>query len=150
MNQVILTGMALMGGVFLAMQGGLNAQLGSLLKNPLLATLIAFVMSSGMAAVAILISMKELPSAEQVRSIPSYLWFSGALSSVIGVSLYYYTIPRLGISTMISLGLSSQLIFSVIAGHYGWFGLPIEPVSIKRLAGVILMITGILFINNTK
>lgn len=139
-----------MGGVFLAMQGGLNAQLGSLLKNPLLATLIAFVMSSGMAAVAILISMKELPSAEQVRSIPSYLWFSGALSSVIGVSLYYYTIPRLGISTMISLGLSSQLIFSVIAGHYGWFGLPIEPVSIKRLAGVILMITGILFINNTK
>lgn len=139
-----------MGGVFLAMQGGLNAQLGSLLKNPLLATLIAFIMSSGMAAVAILISMKELPSVEQIRSIPSYLWFSGALSSVIGVSLYYYTIPRLGISTMISLGLSSQLIFSVIAGHYGWFGLPIEPVSIKRLAGVILMISGILFINNTK
>jgi transporter family-2 protein len=67
--------------------------------------------------------------------------------SVVGISLYYYTIPRLGISTMISLGLSGQLIISVIAGHYGWFGMPEEPVTIKRMVGAIAMIVGIVMIN---
>jgi transporter family-2 protein len=48
---------------------------------------------------------------------------------------------------MISLGLSGQLIISVIAGHFGWFGMPVEPVTIKRLFGVMAMIIGIIMIN---
>lgn len=42
MNQYINILLAFVGGVFLAMQGGLNAQLGVQLKNPLLASLTAF------------------------------------------------------------------------------------------------------------
>ena len=34
MNNYVLLILAFIGGVFLAMQGGLNAQLGVLLKNP--------------------------------------------------------------------------------------------------------------------
>jgi transporter family-2 protein len=148
MNQIHLILLAFIGGIFLAIQGGLNAQLGSLLKSPILASLIAFFCSALFAGLIVLIGMKQTPSIDQVRAIPAYLWFSGALFSVVGISLYYYTIPRLGLSTMISLGLTGQLIISVIAGHFGWFGMPIEPVTIHRIIGVAAMITGILFINN--
>ncbi|BDW93725.1 MULTISPECIES: DMT family transporter [Flagellimonas] len=147
MNQYINILLAFVGGVFLAMQGGLNAQLGVQLKNPLLASLTAFFFSTLFALVVVVISIKNIPNASQLWSIPKHLWFTGALFSVIGIGLYYYTIPKLGISTMISVGLFGQLIFSAIAGHFGWFGLPQEPMAIKKIVGLITMVIGILLIN---
>jgi transporter family-2 protein len=148
MNQTTLIILALIGGIFLAMQGGLNAQLGVLLRSPLLASLVAYFFSTSIALVAVALSIKSMPTIQQLKEIPYHLWFSGAVFSVIGISLYYYTIPKLGISTMISLGLFGQLIFSVIAGHFGWFGLPTEPIEYKKIMGVSAMIIGILLINN--
>lgn len=138
---------ALIGGVFLSAQGGLNSQLGASLKNPLLATLVAYLFSTLFAGILVLLSLKNIPTLQQVKAIPVYLWFTGALLSVVGISLYYYTIPKLGISTMISIGLFGQMIFSVIAGHFARFGLPKEPLDIKRLAGMIAMILGVILIN---
>lgn len=139
--------LAFIGGVFLAIQGGLNAQLGVLLKNPILASLIAFFSSTIFALVFVLFNFKSVPTISQIKGVPFYLWFTGGLFSVIGISLYYYTIPKLGISTMISIGLCGQLIFAVIAGNYGWLNLPLEPITLKKIIGISSMIIGILLIN---
>ena len=89
----------------------------------------------------------QLNSIEQV---PWYLWFIGGLFSMIGISLYFYTIPKFGISKMITLGLSDQLIFSVIVGQFGWLNLPVELLTTKRLIGVFTMIISIILINSNK
>ncbi|WP_438711533.1 DMT family transporter [Aquimarina muelleri] len=147
MNTYILSVIAFFGGAFLAAQGGLNAHLGVLLKNPLLASIVAFTSSLIFAFIFIVFTTKSVPSLVEIKEIPIYLWFTGGFCSVIGVSLYYYTIPKLGIATMISLGLSGQLIFSIIAGQFGWLSLPTEPITIKKIVGVITMLIGILLIN---
>lgn len=147
MNNYVLLILAFIGGVFLAMQGGLNAQLGVLLKNPLLASLIAFSSSTLFSFVFVLINYKSLPTIIQIKEVPIYLWFTGGFFSVLGISLYYYTIPKLGISTMISIGLCGQLIFAVIAGNYGWLNLPLEPITLKKTIGMSSMILGIVLIN---
>ena len=147
MNQLLLSFLAFAGGVFLAIQGGLNAHLGVLLKNPLLASVIAFFSSTLFALVFFCVNARDFPDVGSLKGIPLYLWFTGGLFSVMGISLYYYTIPKLGVSTMISLGLCGQLCFAVIAGHFGWLSLPVEPITIKRIAGLSAMIAGILLIN---
>lgn len=147
MNQLILSAIAFTGGIFLAAQGVFNSQLGVLLKNPLLASVIAFFSSTIFAFLFVIISVKNPPSLALVKNVPFYLWFTGGLLSVIGISFYYYTIPKLGISTMISIGLCGQIIFSIIAGHFGLLGLPIEPITLKRVIGVLSMISGIFLIN---
>ncbi|MFY0602191.1 MAG: DMT family transporter [Cyclobacteriaceae bacterium] len=147
MNKIALLTLAFVGGISLAIQGGLNSKLGVLIKNPLLASVIAFSCSTVFAATAAFLVNRNIPTGDQLKQIPVYMWFTGGFFSVIGISLYYYTIPKLGVSTMISMGLCGQLVFAVIAGHYGWLGLPVEPASIKRIAGVISMVTGILLIN---
>lgn len=147
MNQFILSTLAFTGGIFLAIQGGLNAQLSVLLKHPLLGALVAFFGSAVFALLFILLGVRTIPTWGQIKEVPYYLWFAGGLFSLVGISLYYYTIPRLGVSTMISLGLSGQLIFAVIAGHFGWFGLPVEPITTKRILGALAMITGIVLVN---
>ncbi|MGS2738382.1 DMT family transporter [Sinomicrobium sp. M5D2P17] len=147
MNQLNLSALAFIGGIFLAIQGGYNARLGVLLKSPLLASVLAFFFSTVFALIIAAISLKKLPDREMIRHIPFYLWFTGGLFSVFGISLYYYVIPKLGVSTMISLGLCGQLIFAVIAGHFGWLHLPTEPLTLKRILGVLSMMAGILLIN---
>ena len=147
MNQLILSAIAFTGGVFLAAQGVFNSQLGVILKNPLLAAVTAFFSSTIFALLFVIISMKNPPDMQMLKTVPFYLWFTGGLLSVIGISLYYYTIPRLGISTMISIGLFGQIVFSLVAGHFGLLGLPMEPITIKRLAGTFSMLAGILLIS---
>ena len=147
MNQYSLSFLAILGGMFLAAQGGLNSSLGVLLKNPFLASVIAFFFSTLFAILIVSFNYKQIPSTTDIQQVPGYLWFTGGLLSVIGISIYYFTIPRLGISTMISLGLFGQLIFSIIAGHYGWLNLPIEPISFKKIVGFLSMLIGILLIN---
>lgn len=148
MNHLIYSALAIIGGVFLAAQGGLNSNLSVLLKSPLLSAVVLFSSSTIFAFTFALLSVKSIPNWIEIKQIPIYLWFTGGLFSVLGISLYYYTIPKLGISTMISLGLIGQLIFSTIVGHFGWLNLPIEPISIKKILGLITMISGILLINS--
>ena len=105
---------------------------GVLLKHPLYAAVVAFFSSTLLALLAILFTVRALPNFDLVKEIPYYLWFTGGLFSMLGIGLYYYTIPQLGVSTMISLGLCGQLIFAVIAGHFGWLNLPLEPITIKE------------------
>jgi len=147
MNKLFLVACALIGGFLLALQGGINARLGVLLKNPLLASFVAFTSSALIATCVIALTVRELPTSQALKQIPYYFWFLGGLCSVSGLVLYYYTIPRLGIATMISLGLSGQLIFAVVAGHFGWFKFPVQPIDTTRIVGVILMLIAIIMIN---
>lgn len=135
------------GGVFLAMQANLNSHLGSLLKNPLFAAVPAAFSSALFAMIFVLVTTKTTPNISLVKQVPFYLWFAGGLFSVLGLIFYFYTIPKLGISTVVSIGLCGQLIFAAIAAHYGWLGLPIEPFTIRRIIGVFIMITGTFLIN---
>jgi len=133
-------------GILVVIQGGINARLGVLLNNTLLATSAALVISASFTLIAVLVTVRELPSLEQVKLIPSYMWFTGGALSFLAVTLFYYTIPRIGISTAVIFGLSGQIIFAAIAGHFGWFGMPIEPVTIKKVMGIMVLTLGIILI----
>ncbi|WP_020533126.1 DMT family transporter [Flexithrix dorotheae] len=148
MKTLILQILAFSGGVFLAIQAGFNTQLSGHLKQPVLAAISTSVFSVAFASLFIIITGKQIPNMHEARLIPWYLWGIGGLFSVLGISLYFYTIPRLGISKMIAMGLCGQLIFSMVAGNFGWLNLPVEPLTSKKLLGTFAMILGIILINN--
>ena len=143
MNYVSMLLLSFAVGIMVVVQGGLNAKLGVLLNNPLLGTSAALTMSACFTLVAVFVSVKEFPSIQQIKAIPFYLWFTGAAFSFIAVSLFYYLIPKLGISTAVTFGLCGQIAFSMIAAHFGWFGLPVEPISFKKILGVLMLIGGV-------
>lgn len=147
MDRILFSIIAFAGGIFLAVQAGFNSRLGTLLKSPLLAAISASAFSFIFAVLYVAATTRQYPGMSTLRTIPISLWFTGGLFSVMGISLYYYTIPKLGISTVVSIGLCGQLLFSLFAGHLGWLNLPPEPVTVKRIAGVACLMTGILLIN---
>ena len=148
MKSILLHLLAFTGGVFLAVQAGFNSQLGTILKQPILAVIATSITSTIFGVVVFLLIGKESFQLQSIGNVPWYSWFTGGLFSMIGVSLYFYTIPKLGISKMIALGLCGQLIFSLLAGKLGWLNLPVEPLTLKRKLGAFAMVIGILLINS--
>ena len=146
MSYISLLILSFMVGIMVVVQGGLNSRLGIHLNSPLLATSAALTMSAVFTLVTVLVTVRQLPSIQQLRTVPPYLWFTGAVFSFIAVTLFYYLIPKLGISTAVSFGLCGQIFFSMIAAHYGWFGLPVELITFKKVVGSIAMISGIFLI----
>jgi transporter family-2 protein len=147
MRLYILTLLALTGGIFLAIQAGFNSQLGSILKQPVLAVISSSISSVVFGIIILLFFEKGSIQSIVTSHVPWYLWFVGGLFSVVGIYIYFYTIPKIGISKMIALGLCGQLIFSLIAGKFGWLNLPVEPITTKRLIGTLAMLIGIVLIN---
>ncbi len=148
MNYPSLLLLSIAVGVMVVIQGGVNARLGILLNNSLLATSTALVMSASFTLIAVFVSVRHFPSINQLKTVPSYMWFTGGILSFLAVSLFYYIIPRLGISTAVTFGLTGQLIFAAIASHFGWFGMPVELISLKKIVGMIIMVAGVVLIKN--
>ena len=96
-------------GIMVVIQGGLNSRLGVMLNNSLLATSVALTMSASITVMAAITTIKQFPTVQQMKLIPSHLWFTGGVLSFIAVSLFYYIIPRLGLSTAVTFGLAGQL-----------------------------------------
>lgn len=147
MRLFFLSALGLAGGVFLAVQAGFNSQLGSTLKQPILAVIASSVSSVVFGCLILLLVNKDSIQNVTTSQVPWYLWFIGGLFSVIGIAIYFYNIPKIGISKMIALGLCGQLLFSLIAGKYGWLNVPVEPITTKRFLGAVAMLVGIILIN---
>lgn len=138
---------ALLAGAAISIQAAMNAQLGSLLRNPFLAACIAFCSSLVFTILIILFKTREYPSIEMLKSVPVYLWFSGGMLSAFGISMFYYLIPKMGMGSMMSFALTGQLIIAIIISHFGWFALPEKSLTLGKLVGVIALIIGIILIN---
>lgn len=138
---------ALLAGAAIAAQASMNAQLGVLLRSAMLGTGVAFLAGLGFTLLAFFAISRDIPSLETVRAVPVYLWFSGGALSAFAISTYFYLIPQMGIGTMMSWALTGQLVVAMLAGHFGWFDLPEQPISWLRLAGVAALVIGIILIN---
>mgnify|MGYP005708681871 CR=1 FL=1 len=139
--------MAFSAGIAIAIQAGFNARLGVLLNNTLLASTIAFVISGIFTFLVVLFTAEHVPTLKEIRYIPGYFWFIGAVFSAFGVTMFYYLIPKMGVGSVLSFSLTGQLIVGMIASHYGWFDLPVKPISVTRMIGVVSMVVGIVLIN---
>lgn len=139
--------LALAAGGAIAVQAAMNAQLGVLLKSSLLGTSIAFLCACLFTLFATLFSAKHYPQMEDIKSVPTYLWFSGGVLSAFGVGMFYYLIPKMGVGTMMSYALSGQILVAVVASHFGWFDLPEKPIGVIKMLGAILLVIGVLLLN---
>lgn len=138
---------ALLAGAAIAAQASMNAQLSVLLRSAMSGTGVAFLVGLAFVLLAFFSLSRDFPSPEVVRSVPLYLWFSGGALSAFAISTYFYLIPQMGIGTMMSWALTGQVVVAMLAGHFGWFDLPVQSINGSKLAGVASLVIGIVLIN---
>jgi transporter family-2 protein len=51
--------------------------------------------------------------------------------------------PRLGAVTLVALILAGQAVSSLLVDHFGWVGFEEQPISIGRVAGMLMLAAGV-------
>jgi bacterial/archaeal transporter family-2 protein len=127
-----------------ALQAPTNARLAAAVSSPVNAAFISFAV--GTAALGILAAVLHTrPDVMATRSLPAYAWFGGLYGAVFVVAAAW-AVPRLGVATTITLMVAGQLMLSLVLDHFGALGVPQNPVSLTRLAGVALVIGGVILV----
>lgn len=134
----------------ISLQATLNAHLGVLLQNTLLATGIAFMVGSLLCLTLVAVTGKFTLNATSFHTVPLYLWFTGGAFGALGIGLLYFLIPQMGIGPMTVFSLAGQVLVATAASHFGWFDLPQSPVSLQKLIGFFALFTGVVLINGEK
>lgn len=75
------------------------------------------------------------------RGVPWYGWLGGALGVSIVMALSYAT-PRIGIAGTVVLFVVAQLATAAVVGHFGWLEVPVKPIDLGKLLGLLMLLVG--------
>ena len=78
---------------------------------------------------------------------PEYVLGGVAGATVVLVSLI--AVRPLGVGGLVALLVAAQLTVSLLADRYRWFGVHHAPITLGRIAGLVLVVAGTLLITRT-
>lgn len=145
MNPMIfsLIAVVLAGGAT-ALQAPTNAKLMTAVGSPVNAALVSFAVGTAVLGLLALM-MQARPDMTAARALPWYAWLGGLYGAIFVVAATW-GVPRLGVALTISLMVAGQLLVGLVLDHFGAFGQPVQPISLGRIAGVALVIAGVVMV----
>ena len=136
--------LVLVAGGMIALQAPTNAILARAGGSPVLAALISFAVGT-VTLLVVWFGTGNRPRPASFSGLPPYAWFGGAYGALY-VAVAAYAAPRLGLAALITIGIAGQLAMALFLDHIGALGLPREPINLGRLAGVMLVVAGVVLV----
>ena len=138
--KVFLIALMLLIGFVLTLHLAMNAQVGVIVKNPRMGNALFWTIG---AVIAILIGLTGWDPSffSKLKDVPVWLLTAGMMGGalVFGIA---WAMPQLGAGTAFVLMIAGQVISGMIFSHFGLLGSPVEPVSMIKAIGVVLLIAG--------
>lgn len=131
-------------GGLIALQAPTNAILAKAGGSPVLAALISFVIGT-LALFAVWLASGNRPGTEGFARVPWYAWLGGFYGATF-VAVAAYAAPKIGLGSLITIGIAGQIIMAMWLDHIGALGLPKDPVTLMRIAGAVLVIVGVVLV----
>jgi bacterial/archaeal transporter family-2 protein len=138
--------LGLVAGFGLTAQIGMNSQLRRVLQSANTAALISFLVGT-LGLIALLIATRTpLPERATLATVPWWAWFGGLLGAFY-VASSTVVAAELGTASLLGLALAGQLATALVIDHFGWLGMPEHPITWMRVAGVVLLASGVWLIS---
>ena len=139
--------LVLFAGGMIALQAPTNAMLAKAGGSPVIAALISFAVGT---AVLLLVALGsgQRPRGAAFAGLPAYAWFGGAYGAAY-VAVAAYAAPRIGLASLITLGIAGQIAMALWLDQFGALGLPREPVNLGRLLGAALVVGGVVLVRRS-
>lgn len=135
-------------GMTLPVQAGVNAKLRTYVGDPMLAGVWNFTLGLLLLLTIVMATRVPVPTTAALAKAPWWAWTGGALGATLVVTSLFAA-PRLGASLLIAALLTGQLLSSTLIDHYGWVGYPSKPISPMRIAGLVLLVAGVLLVERS-
>jgi bacterial/archaeal transporter family-2 protein len=142
MTWLLLLPVAFIAGVAAPTQFAINSQLRQVVGGTLMAGAVSFLVGTVVLVAAALVVSRSVPDLGPIISAPPWMYLGGLLGAFY-VSASIILTPRLGVATTIGLFLAGQVVASMVIDHFGLFGVSVQPASIPRILGALLVIAGV-------
>jgi transporter family-2 protein len=136
--------LVLAAGGMIALQAPTNAMLARAGGSPVLAALISFVVGT-IGLFVVWLASGQRPGEAAFAKLPWYAWLGG-LYGAMYVAVAAFAAPRIGLASLITIGIAGQIVSAMLLDHFGALGLPRDPFSLVRLAGAALVVLGVILV----
>ena len=137
--KLLLAALAVCAGIASTLQSAANAGLSQ--RTGLPAALVVNTSIVMLATLAFLLVRGSQP----VFFPPGTPWslYTGGLCGFVIIVVLAFVFPKIGAALAIALMVLGQSVAALIIDHYGFLGLPRDPVTTSRIAGLALVAAGI-------
>ena len=135
-------------GAVLTVHLAMNGKVGSVINNARVANAVFWCIGA-LGAVAIGLTGWESGALQPLKQVHPILLTAG----ILGASLVFaiaWMIPQVGAGTLMINLLAGEVIGGLILSHFGWLGSPVQPITLTRALGVLIMIGGVALATFTK
>ena len=129
-------------GVVLAVHLAMNGKVGAILQNARVGNALFWCIGA-VGALAIGLSGWSNGALEPLKQVHPVLLTAGVLGACL-VFAIAWLIPRVGAGNVMITLLAGQVIGGLIMSHFGWLGSPVQPITLAKGVGVLVMIGGVL------
>ena len=136
--------LVLAAGGMISLQAPTNAMLARAGGSPVLAALISFAVGTLVLSAVWLLSGSR-PRVSAFAGLPPYAWLGGAYGALY-VAVAAYAAPKIGLASLITIGIAGQIVMALLLDHFGALGLPRDSLSLGRVAGALLVVGGVVLV----
>jgi transporter family-2 protein len=132
-------------GALLAIQPLLNARVAFAAGHPIYGAMFSVMVSTLTMLVAATLLRLPVPDLRSISAESPWTWTGGIIGAFVVLTALMAT-PRLGAATTVILFISGQVAASLLLDHNGWLGVPVHPIDLPRVLGVVCLIAGVVLI----
>jgi transporter family-2 protein len=136
--------LVLFAGGMIALQAPTNAMLGRAGGSPVLAALISFAVGT-LTLLIVWLASGNRPRAAAFAGLPWYAWIGGVYGAAY-VAVAAYAAPKIGLASLITIGIAGQIVMALVLDQVGAFGLQKDPISLARIGGAVLVMVGVVLV----
>ena len=135
-------------GVVLAVHLAMNGKVGSVLNNARVGNAMFWCIGAA-GALAIGLTGWQSGALGPLKQVHPVLLTAGLMGACL-VFAIAWLIPQVGAGTVMITLLAGQVIGGLLMSHFGWLGSPVQPVTMTKVAGVVVMIAGVVMATFTR
>lgn len=136
---------ALVSGIALACQVGVNSELRARMGDPIQAAVASFAIGLVGLLVLAIVRRAPLPAAAGLASGPRWIWSGGLLGAFYIVAAASLA-PRLGGAGWLATVIAGQIVTALVLDHFGWLGFEVRPLGTVRVLGAGLLMIGVVMV----
>ncbi|MGB0521363.1 MAG: DMT family transporter [Flammeovirgaceae bacterium] len=139
--------LAVVAGAVLPLQAGLNGKMGRAVGDSVYAALISFIIGSVGLFIYAMITKVDFSQISHTTSLHWSVWVAGLLGAFY-VAAVIVLLPKIGAALTFGLVVTGQLGLSLVLDHFGLLGVSVHEINWQRIAGVLLIVGGVVLIRN--
>ena len=140
MQGLLLILLAFFMGIMLAIYLPVNSMAAQHLGSPMTASILFFFVAF-LSSIFILFVFGNYQTLWNLKTMPFYMFLPGFVGAlmVLGTT---FLIPKIGVRKLFIMLISGQIMMAIIISHFGALTSPKDPVTLKKMIGVVIMLTG--------